>query len=599
MSYPGVNLKSVNGGEKAMTGSGGIRPGDRRSPALGDVWPVDDARGAEDLSGTDNRWAEIHGEPADHRFVAIGSAGAAPLSESDLRAAHEVVLPEDPLALWRVVDTALAKLAEVPLATASESELASLVEVSERVRRRQDGLSAAAYLECSDRNVFRAAGYLNMRTFLATGHRLGPAETSRRTSLAAALARRTSLTGAMLDPQLPATAEAVGTGEIGAAHALVIAETVKQIPNALGPDTAATVEAELADHARRLSPSDLTKAGRRLIALLDPDGRYTDPADRTRQRGLRLSGQNPQLMSRLIGDLTPRLRAKLDLILNSYAAPGMNNPDDPDSPHPEDGTPADEALAAAQDRDQRSPAQRQHDALEAMCDFVLAHRGLGRPDRIPAELVISISDADLARRAGMAATTTGALVPVADLIELAAQASPHLAVFREHTCEPLYLGRGRRTASKAQRLMLFARDGGCTAPGCDAPFIRTQAHHSPDWAPGTGPTRTPDGGRTDIDRLGAACGGHNRWVGPRVGQWETDILRTGPNAGRMVWRPAGTRGPWQLNPAHRPDLLLDQPAHAPPHHDRTCAGAPPVGNHHRSGLEKALEARAGLTRLLA
>ncbi|GAA2367273.1 hypothetical protein GCM10009855_03240 [Gordonia cholesterolivorans] len=127
-------------------------------------------------------------------------------------------------------------------------------------------------------------------------------------------------------------------------------------------------------------------------------------------------------------------------------------------------------------------------------------------------------------------------------MRLAAEAVPHLAVFRHHTSELLYQGRAARFASKAQRLALFARDRGCTAPGCDRPFAQTQAHHAPDWI-------TP-AGRTDIDALGAACGRHNRAVGTNRGQWETTILTDGPDAGRMAWRPATTDQPWRLNPIH-------------------------------------------------
>ena len=119
----------------------------------------------------------------------------------------------------------------------------------------------------------------------------------------------------------------------------------------------------------------------------------------------------------------------------------------------------------------------------------------------------------------------------------------------------LYLGRASRLASRAQRLALFARDRGCTAPGCTRPFSRTQAHHIPDWA---------HGGPTDINHLGAACGGDNRKVHRRRGGWETEIIESGPHAGRVGWRPTGSSGEWQINPIFWPELLGDHPAHAPP-----------------------------------
>ena len=53
---------------------------------------------------------------------------------------------------------------------------------------------------------------------------------------------------------------------------------------------------------------------------------------------------------------------------------------------------------------------------------------------------------------------------------------------------PLHLGRARRTATLAQRLMLLAKHRGCTMPGCSASAYRSQVHHAnQDWK---------DGGRT-------------------------------------------------------------------------------------------------------
>ncbi|GAC57819.1 hypothetical protein GOHSU_25_00540 [Gordonia hirsuta DSM 44140 = NBRC 16056] len=503
------------------------------------------------------------------------SAAAKPLSADELAEQHGVVLPDSPTALAQLIDTALNKLTGADLGGENENDVAAIIEITERSRRRFDAVSAQLYREGSDRGVCTAAGYLSMHLYLSLGLRLGKGESRRRAALAARLTSGTTLTGEKLEPQMPSTATAIADGDIGAPHALIIAETLKKIPDALGATVKSDAEAQLAELARTLNPKDLGIVATRLLAHLDPDGSFTDTSDRQRQRDLWLFPQDDRLMSKFMGHLTPAARAKWELIAHSWAAPGVNNPDDPESVHGADSTTADDAsLTAARERDERNPEQRRHDAFEAMCDFVIARQGLGKPGRLSTELVISVSDEDLARRAGIALTSTGTLLPVADLVELAAKSNTtsYLAVFRQHTQEPLYLGRAKkhRLASKGQRLMLFARDGGCTAPGCDAPFIRTEAHHSPDWQ---------NGGPTDINHLGAACGPNNRWVGPARGQWETTILTDGTDAGRMVWRPAGRTGPWQLNPLHHHERLAHPPAHAPPDE--------------RSRIEKLLEARMG------
>lgn len=164
-----------------------------------------------------------------------------------------------------------------------------------------------------------------------------------------------------------------------------------------------------------------------------------------------------------------------------------------------------------------------------------------------------MADEDLARQAGIAWTATGTRLPISDLVKLAADTVPYLAVFSGATGQCLHLGRARRFAGLAQRLALFARDRGCTGPGCSVPFARTEAHHMPDWS---------RGGRTDIDALGAACGRHNRSAGDQRGQWESVILERGERAGRVGWRAAGRGGAWQVNPVFHPEQFA-------PHRART------------------------------
>lgn len=160
--------------------------------------------------------------------------------------------------------------------------------------------------------------------------------------------------------------------------------------------------------------------------------------------GITIGRQDNRLLSTLTGVLTPALRAKIEVVWNAWAAPGVNNPDDeqpiafpPERTGDTGGEEQREALAEAITRDTRSAAQRNHDALDAMCDWILGHQGLGRPNRIPAQLVITIDEHDLARRAGVAVTSTGTMVPVAELIELAADTVPWLEVFRHATSQVL------------------------------------------------------------------------------------------------------------------------------------------------------------------
>ena len=148
----------------------------------------------------------------------------------------------------------------------------------------------------------------------------------------------------------------------------------------------------------------------------------------------------------------------------------------------------------------------------------------------------------------MATTATGTLVPVRDLIDLAADATPWLAVFRGMTREILDFGRGQRIASRAQRLAVFAADLGCTRPGCTEPTAAPRSI--------TGHWTSPKGGNTDIGELTCACGTDNHNVGDKPGQWETAIITAGPDTGRIGWRLVGSDGPYRTNPVHHPQKFL-------------------------------------------
>lgn len=129
--------------------------------------------------------------------------------------------------------------------------------------------------------------------------------------------------------------------------------------------------------------------------------------------------------------------------------------------------------------------------------LALCSGALGTHNGLPVTVIVSTTLQDLERAAGVAVTGGGSLLPMADLIRMAAHARHYLYVFDKHTGESLYLGRTRRLASPAQRIVLHARDRGCTRPGCTAPGYWCQAHHAvADWN---------NGGQTNVDHLTLAC----------------------------------------------------------------------------------------------
>ena len=206
---------------------------------------------------------------------------------------------------------------------------------------------------------------------LADRLRITRGEARRRVAGAADLGPRRALTGAVLAPLLTATAAAQRDGTIDPAHVAVIRRFFNQLPEAVDLDTRACAEAQLAELATQFRPDHLADVACQLADYLNPDGIFADE-DRARRRGLTLGMQGPDGMSQLRGWLTPEARATVEAVLAKTAAPGLCNPAD-DTPVV-DGPPTEDAERC----DTRSPAQRNHDGLNAALRALLASGKLGQ-----------------------------------------------------------------------------------------------------------------------------------------------------------------------------------------------------------------------------
>ncbi|MFW0787175.1 DUF222 domain-containing protein [Gordonia sp. CPCC 206044] len=431
------------------------------------------------------------------------------------------------VALYAELHDVLDRIDAADASPASDTESIEVAVAHELAARRMSGLGHQRVLDVSDRGAHMRAGYRSLHDFMAGPLRI--ANPTMRRKHMEALVPMHSLHGEPLPPKCPETAAAVAEGAIGPEHVQKILEALNRIPAAIPAEHKEFAERTLAEGAREFTPRGVAELGARILAHLDPDGSVTDDADRARRRGLSVGEQDAQLMSTVRGSLDPLTRSMFDVVLDAWAAPGMNNPDDEQSPQGSKDDTDPEVLKDAAGRDHRSPAQRNHDAFKALLTAVLDGGLLGRSHRgLPPHLIIKITETQLREQAGIAETAGGACLPIRDVIDVAARAQMHLAVFADHTPEILYLGRASRFANRSQRFALFARDGsGCTCPDCTQPFTHLEAHHAHrDWA---------DGGFTDINALAGACPPDNRRVGPKPGQYRTHIVTEGPDTGRPAW----------------------------------------------------------------
>ncbi|MCV7106750.1 DUF222 domain-containing protein [Mycolicibacterium chitae] len=173
---------------------------------------------------------------------------------------------------------------------------------------------------------------------------------------------------------------------------------------------------------------------------------------------------------------------------------------------------------------------------------------------------------------------------MADLLRMASHAHHYLTIFDGHG-RALWLGRTKRIATADQRIVLHARDRGCTRPGCTVSGYHTQAHHLAGWL---------RDGLTEPDNLALACGPDNRMENTH--NWTTQLN----DQGRVEWIPPPhlDRGQPRTNPYHFIEDLLDyhrttrtpsaerRDPPAPPEstaeddHDLTAPNYPPPQDHY-------------------
>jgi Domain of unknown function (DUF222) len=405
-------------------------------------------------------------------------------------------------------------------------DVADRLETQERANR---GLMYRIFAEIADPPDATGSA-AQTRSVLWQRLRITPNEITRRFKLAVRVRPRRSISGPPLPSELPALAAAVEAGVLGDDHIRAICRAVDVLPGCVSPDDVTAAERTLVAQASQVDAGIVVKLGQRIADYLNPDGLFSDE-DRARRRGLHLGQQGPDGMSRLTGLLDPQARAYFEAI-EAAVRPGRHQPDDGPEAH-----------------DNRSPAQRCHDALKLGLQTAIAG-GLGVHRGHPVTVVITttLAELDTAAHAALdpsvpmpapARTGGGSRLPMQDLIRMAARAIHYLAVFDEHTERPLYLGRQKRVATADQRLICHARDRGCTRPDCLQSGYRCEVHHAPDWA---------RGGNTDADTLFFACGPDHAMASR--GELHTVVTA----GGRLGWTD-GTRPP-EINHAHHPDELL-------------------------------------------
>jgi hypothetical protein len=379
----------------------------------------------------------------------------------------------------RLFTQAVAALWAAAGPAASEAELLGVLTLAEGVRRGLDRAGLAALADLERRGTFAERGYRSSPA--ALGDLLGwdRADARRHLSAAEHVGPRVGLDGAALPPRLPATAAVFGAGAASLRHVEVVARLLgSDAAGRLDPPQWAGAEQQLAAWIPDCTPTELQTRGEQLLEALDADG--PEPDDRPEQSVNELHlhrhrGGGGRLIARF--DDAAMFDAIATLI-DAHAAPRTAE-------------------------DDRTPAQRQAEALADACGWVLAHAatptlpttGGRRP-----QLNVLIGLTDLEHRARAAVLEFGGTLSPAALRMLACDAAV-VPVVLGGAGQPLDVGRATRTIPDGLRRAVTARDGGCAR--CGRPPSWCEVHHLVPWE---------HGGDTTITNLVMLCRACHRLV---------------------------------------------------------------------------------------
>ena len=351
---------------------------------------------------------------------------------------------------------------------------------------------------------------------------------------------------------LTVTARALVDGAISPAHARVLTEGTRQLPDQV------TAEAEpvLLETAARVDPPQLRRAVGYLLQVADPDGADAARERRHQRRGVWLSPTLDDMVA-IHGLLEPEAGTTLLAALEPLARP-------------------------AEADDARSGGQRRADALMELARRSLEGGWLPKAGGVRPQLLVTVDlDSLLGRMGGLGGDPgwAGPLDPEAcrrlacdgTVTRVVASRQPGQRPALDHDhgadhhpsgdpslpsgdpslgepaglpqqlrtaaallpptlggapCQPLEVGRATRVVAPAQRAALAVRDRGCVFPDCDRPLAWCDAHHLWHWV---------DGGPTDLANLALLCRTHHRTV--HEGGWR---LIRGPD-GRFTTSPPQRR----------------------------------------------------------
>ena len=299
------------------------------------------------------------------------------------------------------------------------------------------------------------------KSWLIEEQHLNPGEAGKRARLSRAL------------PAYPNVDAALSRGEFSAEHAAVIVKALGSTP----AEFVEIVETALIDMAPHLTPNDLGDQVEQLLVACGVESSSDAAAEkRLAKRGLTIAPTFNGMRS-VSGMLTPEVGEAFELALDQLAQ-------------------------RVGSEDDRTHAQRRHDAVGELADFFLANEDLPSVNGERPRVVVTIDYTGLVSglRDAWGRLPSGATISPATARRLACDAELIPAVLNARG-DVLDIAIGSRSFSTAVRRAAWLEQGGkCAFPGCRRRPV--DCHHVVWWS---------KGGKSTLDNAAWLCAFHH-WL---------------------------------------------------------------------------------------
>ncbi|RWZ61219.1 HNH endonuclease [Labedella populi] len=441
---------------------------------------------------------------------------------------------EENAAADEAIDRAIALLSSLGAASSpaslSPAHYLERVPRVEHLGRLVDALRVSHAAEAEKRisspvDPLGAAGYASAKHAVAQLTSVSEPEAARRIRVGAAIRQGVAISGAATSARYPAIAAAIAAAAIGTEAADVLVRELDSVARRVDPVVLRAAEEGLVDLASGSEATpplrvelvrDQVKA---YILRIDPDGARPAEVRARRQRAFTLGRETEDGLIPVSGLLMGEVGATLERLLSAHGRTVAFS--DADADH-DDAPPA--------SVDDRSPAQRRHDALADILSAAVRVKDAPELAGSSPAVTVTVTAESLESGAGVG-YIDGHATPVSmDTIDRLIDSRGMHTVTVNAAGRILALGSAQRCFTGAQRRAITARDGGCVIPGCTTPAGWCEVHHVIPWR---------HGGATHTDNGVLLCWGHHQRIDS--GPWRLSMPDGVPHVrgpGHPEWTPA-------------------------------------------------------------